>query len=290
VIEQLIPPGAVSASSDGGIAATSLLPAEAALIVGAAAKRQQEFATGRSCARLALAGLGFSGHALLRGAGGEPRWPDGIVGSITHCRGYCAAAVARRADLPGVVGLPCIVGLGIDAAPNTPAHPSLSARVGGATEVAALHGLSTADPAVLLFSATEAIYKAVYPFAGIQLRFSDSVVRFNPASGRFAARLRHPRWAGPVADHFCVVGRWAVTANHVCSVATVSWNLAGPAASDHEGRDQEGSGSGGRYEVGRDELFGHEPSEPGRIAADKLAAQPYTVDVAEHVGPPRRIG
>lgn len=74
-------------------------------------RRQREFATARSCARTALARLGVPPVPVLASPRGAPRWPAGVVGSITHCDGYRAAAVAYTRD---------VVSLGIDAEPDEP--------------------------------------------------------------------------------------------------------------------------------------------------------------------------
>ncbi len=69
-------------------------PEERCSIAGANLKRQKEYATGRWCARRALAKLGLSPQPVLPGPGGEPVWPSGVRGSISHTAGaYCAVAV-----------------------------------------------------------------------------------------------------------------------------------------------------------------------------------------------------
>ena len=55
------------------------------------AKRRNEFITVRHCAGLALGELGFPPVPILKGDKGEPCWPDGAVGSLTHCAGYRGA-------------------------------------------------------------------------------------------------------------------------------------------------------------------------------------------------------
>lgn len=70
-------------------------PEERCSIAGANLKRQKEYATGRWCARQALAKLGLSPQPVLPGPGGEPVWPSGVSGSISHTAGaYCAAAAS----------------------------------------------------------------------------------------------------------------------------------------------------------------------------------------------------
>ena len=74
-----------------------LFPEEEALVAGAVTKRREEFAAGRNAARAALAGLGPPPCPLLRAGRRAPAWPQGIVGSITHCSGFCCAVVAPAA-------------------------------------------------------------------------------------------------------------------------------------------------------------------------------------------------
>ena len=73
------------------------LPDEEPLIARSVAKRRNEFVTVRHCARLALGELGVPPAPILKGDKGEPCWPDGVVGSLTHCDGYRGAVVARYA-------------------------------------------------------------------------------------------------------------------------------------------------------------------------------------------------
>jgi len=88
-----------------------LFPAEEAVVRTAGPRRRAEFTVGRRCAREALAGLGLPVAPVLAGRAGEPLWPAGVTGSITHCPGYRACAVARAAD---------VAGIGIDAEPDRP--------------------------------------------------------------------------------------------------------------------------------------------------------------------------
>src|ERR671910_144684 len=96
------------------------LPEEEPLIAKSVAKRRNEFITVRYCARLALGELGVPPVPILKGDKGEPCWPDGVVGSLTHCDGYRGAAVARATDLAS---------LGIDAEPHDALPAGILARV-----------------------------------------------------------------------------------------------------------------------------------------------------------------
>src|SRR6202008_5131954 len=72
------------------------LPEEEPLIAKSVAKRRNEFVTVRHCARIALGELGVPPVPILKGDKGEPCWPDGVVGSLTHCSGFRGAAVGRH--------------------------------------------------------------------------------------------------------------------------------------------------------------------------------------------------
>ena len=88
-----------------------MFPVEAATVAGAVVERRREFGTVRWCARRALRRLGVPTVPILPDADRVPRWPAGVVGSMTHCEGYRAAAVARSDELGGI---------GIDAEPHGP--------------------------------------------------------------------------------------------------------------------------------------------------------------------------
>ena len=99
MISEILPAGVECAEAFGDPPEAALFPAEEALLARAVQKRRREFATGRHCARSALGALGVGPAPILPGQAGAPQWPSGIVGSITHCAGYRAAAVARASEV-----------------------------------------------------------------------------------------------------------------------------------------------------------------------------------------------
>ncbi len=133
-----------------------LLPAEREAIEGAAQTRVEQFTAGRVCSRLALARLGVAATTpIVRGEDRAPIWPPGFIGSISHTDAWCAAAVARRADMRS---------LGIDLEQATPLKEALWRRVCTPNERERLR--SEPDPGLMgkiLFSAKEAVYKCQYP-------------------------------------------------------------------------------------------------------------------------------
>ncbi|MFJ3217692.1 4'-phosphopantetheinyl transferase [Kitasatospora sp. NPDC086801] len=181
-----------------------LEPAEEEAVVQAVAKRRREFTTVRHCARTALTRLGVPYRPLVPGLRGAPSWPDGIVGSLTHCEGFRAAAVARSGDLASV---------GIDAEPALPLPDDVLDVIALPEEGKRIAGLLAEHPGTpwdrILFSAKESVYKAWFPLTGLFLDFSEADLVLSP-DGSFTARLLVP---GPTVDGRRVdgfEGRWAV--------------------------------------------------------------------------------
>ena len=90
---------AVSEPVQGDLA---LWPDEAAAVARAIPKRRGEFAQGRSAARAAMGLLGHPPMAIPAGSDRAPIWPKGLVGSITHTNGLCAAALSQNAAALGI--------------------------------------------------------------------------------------------------------------------------------------------------------------------------------------------
>jgi 4'-phosphopantetheinyl transferase EntD len=179
----LLPPGAVCVEALDGDWTAPLLPEEEPLVARAVDKRRREFTAGRSCARRALAQLGWPGVAIVAGPRREPLWPSGVVGSITHCPGYCAAAVARRSDLRAV---------GIDAELSAPLPDGVADMVCTELERRWAADLPGDHWTTLVFSAKESIYKAWYPIAERWLDYLDAELTVDPERGRFTARILLP--------------------------------------------------------------------------------------------------
>ncbi|MFJ8472282.1 4'-phosphopantetheinyl transferase [Kitasatospora sp. NPDC094011] len=181
-----------------------LEPAEEAAIARAVDKRRREFTTVRHCARTALTRLGVPYVPLVPGLRGAPSWPDGVIGSLTHCDGFRAAAVTRAGTLASV---------GIDAEPALPLPEGVLESIALPVERQRLAKLAAEHPDTpwdrILFSAKESVYKAWFPLTRLWLDFHEAELDLVP-DGTFTARLLVP---GPVVagrrlDGF--QGRWAV--------------------------------------------------------------------------------
>ncbi len=102
VLEGLFPEQARCVISDSCPENFELLPAETRGTSPMVPRRRQEYRHGRCCARLALVGLGYPDCPVPLGADRAPLWPEGVVGSISHCGDTAAAAVAPRAEVGGI--------------------------------------------------------------------------------------------------------------------------------------------------------------------------------------------
>lgn len=188
-----------------------LHPEEERFVQRAVARRRREFGAGRACARAALRALGLEAGAIPVGPDRAPVWPAGVVGSITHTRGFCAAAVARRRDLGGV---------GVDAERRGAVGPELVPRVCTPAEIRwmqAAASRSARDWATLVFSAKEAAYKALHArLGGRILGFHDAVLPEPPRGGEFCVSVvaegLPPAVPARLRGRFRLSGRHVLTA------------------------------------------------------------------------------
>lgn len=216
LIRSILPADIVSAADDCRRPTPDLLPDEEAYLGAVAAGRRRDFALGRACAHNALRLLGYEPSPIIPGPGREPGWPPGIVGSITHCPAFVAAAVARRAQ---------VVTVGIDAEVHGPLPCGIVDSIALPEEHAWLDAMrgSKIHWARVLFSAKESVYKAWFPLTHRWLGFTEARIIISPDHGTFHAALIVP---GPVLHGNRVTGfdgRFAVTDG---VVVTAVWRSA----------------------------------------------------------------
>lgn len=203
MIKEILPAQVVGAEAFADVPGLMLFPEEEALVARAVDKRRREFTTARACARTALASLGVAPAPILPGERGAPQWPSGIVGSITHCAGYRAAAVARARDVRTI---------GLDAEPEEVLPDGVLAVVSLPGERERLRDLAAAAPGTcwdrLLFCAKEATYKAWFPLTRQWLGFEDADITINAGDGTFESRLLVPAPAVGGSPLAGFTGRW----------------------------------------------------------------------------------
>lgn len=214
-LSRLLPPPVASYDTFSSASPHELPTVERETIRRAVPARRREFATGRECARRALSALGLPAAAIPAGPDRDPCWPPGVVGSITHSAGYCAAALAP-ADR--------VYAIGIDAEVAEPLPADILPIVATAAEQRHLDDLRRSTPDVpwsrLLFAAKEAVYKAWFPRSRRWLDFDDVRVRFLAGDSTFIASVPGlPAPQGPPLP--AVAGRWICTARLVLTAVVV---------------------------------------------------------------------
>ncbi|MEV0712947.1 4'-phosphopantetheinyl transferase Npt [Nocardia aurea] len=210
MIENILPNGVASAELLAYPDDLKPHPAEEHLIAKSVDKRRRDFIGARYCARQALEQLGEPAVAIGKGERGMPLFPRGIVGSLTHCDGYRAAALAHKLRFRSV---------GIDAEPHGALPEGVLDSVSLPQEREWLGAASTGlHLDRLLFCAKEATYKAWFPLTLRWLGFEDAHISFtvdelsdDAGSGTFHSALLIP---GQTTDGGVPLtsfdGRWVI--------------------------------------------------------------------------------
>ena len=221
MIAELLPAEVAAEDIVGADPSAALLPEEEDLVARAVRKRRLEVTNVRTAARRALARIGVPPVPILRGPKGQPLWPDGVVGSMTHTAGYCAAAVADVGKIRSV---------GIDAEEHDRLPEGVLEAVTLPQERIMLHRLGTETHwDRLLFSAKESTYKAWFPLTGRWLGFEDAHITIDPADGTFSVRLLIDGAVtdgGPPLTGFA--GRYLVRDGYVLTAITVPVTSGSP--------------------------------------------------------------
>jgi 4'-phosphopantetheinyl transferase EntD len=195
-----------------GEAPQLLAPEEAVLGPRAIERRRRFFAIGRAAARQALAEIGVQPVPIGRGLGGEPLWPEGVVGAISHAGNVALAIVGRRGDYAG---------LGVDIEELWRGPSARAARlICRPSEMEWADVSAGTERLAMLFSAKEAVFKAVFPIEGVWLGFGDAELTWQPERGAFAALLlKSPGVGYPVGtvlEVFCSIAGGLVLSTTYC--------------------------------------------------------------------------
>lgn len=159
-------------------------------LASAADKRKIDWILGRHCARKACQAMGWDPEEPLEiplGSDGAPVWPDGLVGSITHTRGFAAAAIARVKETEGL-------GVDSEVIMNDKTRSEVKDQISSPGEAAwaesGSHGLGPNTAYTLLFSAKESIFKCLHPFVGRFFSYGAVEIQpIDPLSQRFCAKI-----------------------------------------------------------------------------------------------------
>ena len=171
----------------------ALHPDERAFAHALGDARLASWIAGRLALRAALDAAGLPSSApILPGPRGEPRLPDGVTGSISHKSGLAVAIAAPMGAPPTTLGL--------DLEELRALRADIAARVLTDRERAALPAAGVDRDAHVLrvFSAKEAIYKALAPLLGRYIGFQEAQVTLHP-DGTLTAELALAGREGPFA-------------------------------------------------------------------------------------------
>jgi enterobactin synthetase component D len=160
-------------------------------------KRLRAFLAGRMCAELALGRFALDSRGVGRSMNGEPLWPPGFVGSIAHTEHWAYAAVGTTSALGS---------LGIDSEPCIDDEVLVSVRDLCCTrdEIDRYFGHGNDRlVATIVFSAKEALYKALYRDVKRFVEFSEvQVAALDPVRGRV---VMAPTQDSPLRGSFAYV-------------------------------------------------------------------------------------
>lgn len=142
------------------------------------AKRRSEYLAARLCARKALLESGSARYDVPGLPDRSPAWPDGYTGSLTHTSSLAAACVARSDQVSHI-------GLDIEDLIDPEMYQDLQGEIltpddRPFSEQAQALGLSEIAFLTLIFSAKEAVFKAIYRDVGYIFGFEAvSLVAFS---------------------------------------------------------------------------------------------------------------
>ena len=184
MIHHLFPDSIITVKASPDMWHGEIYPEEQVHIRHAAEKRRQEYTAGRQCCRKGLEALGITDFPILPGPHRAPLWPTGIIGSISHCEGYCGVAITRAGKIRGI---------GFDVEPRSISNldPDLINLICSPAEQKWLAKLGSHQQAhwfKMIFSAKESIYKALFPLTRMEFDFLDIDIEFHQKDQYFKIR------------------------------------------------------------------------------------------------------
>lgn len=250
----LFPLGAAFVEASSEMYDAPLAPEERVAVAGAVRARRRTFQAGRACAREALARLGLADAVIPVGPKGQPVWPHGTVGAISHCRGYCAAVAASSRRVGGV---------GLDAEVRRRVDERVAGRACTPAELRRISASGdAAELATIGFSSKEAGFKLLNPLTDDVIRFADAEVDIDRAANTVVLRIVGGRLRGLEArGRFLMLSRVVVVALSVTpGDAAAIAQRAEHVGSAVAGRRQPGGEAGDRpTDWRRDEINGTWP-------------------------------
>lgn len=147
-------------------------------------KRRAEFILGRAACNSALRDVGITPPPpVLKGRSGEPIWPEGYVGAITHTKDIAICAVCPKTRADGIgMDIEEIKG---DISPDVYNIVCIGRELERVLEDQSQSTLRFKR----IFSAKEAAFKAFSPHTPEFLDFKDAILMWDDEEGRFLGEL-----------------------------------------------------------------------------------------------------
>ncbi len=182
---------------------TNLFANEKEIIKKAVPKRVYEFSAGRMCARRCLSYYGLGDVELLKGKFGEPLWPEGYTGSITHHDNVAVAVAVQTNDF---------LSIGIDLVSQKDVIENRD-LITCDRELKLLDNVGLdVDPGILIFSIKESAIKIFSPLLQEFIDFRDINLSWSGQGHVCASITRLNR---------LVRIKWVVASNSICCIATL---------------------------------------------------------------------
>jgi len=142
------------------------------VLAAATDTRKAEFLAGRIAAKYALTELGLIPDTIGIGKHRNPLWPHSVLGSISHHRGNVICLMMRR---PVNGALKIALGIDVESMMSLDDVIRLGASIYSADEraLATQYFPNETLSLTLIFSAKEALFKALYPLVGSYFDFLD---------------------------------------------------------------------------------------------------------------------
>lgn len=193
-----------------------LFPGELREVKGATPGRRREFTTVRVLAREAVECLGVRPLPLVLAPVADGRsltWPNGVVGSLSHCSRRRVAAAALKDPYQAL-------GVDVEDAPALP--DGAAAWLLGDTEEARLRTLPRGPGAppweVVTFSAKESLYKACSALGQPWVDPKAWVIEIDAKTNQFAV---YPLGPCVMPPDTAIRGWWCATADVVATLVVV---------------------------------------------------------------------
>jgi len=186
-------------------------------------KRQAEFVAGRLCVNQCFDQFSVSSiPKILRGHRGCPVWPSPFKGSISHTNGTAVAVVTQASTISSI-------GIDIEKTLNETATKEVGNLVLTTTDQrhyinCQKSKMSLEQYTTYLFSAKEAVYKALFPL--VQHFFDFSAVSLHSINGQYMTFLTNPNEL-PSLPAFSPVRVWFTDrGEHCLTLCKISVELA----------------------------------------------------------------